>query len=107
MLAHAVVDVGNDALGIDGDQAVDGGLDEAPVVGLRLAEPLFQFFLLGDVTGRGEHALEPALGVPEGGGVIGDHRHAPGLGERRQLVVGDLALPQHQLDAFFGPLRDR
>ena len=103
-LAHAGIDVGDEPRGIHGDQAVDGGLDQTAVVGFRLPEPLLQLLLLRDVPGRGEHALQPPLGVAEGGGVVGDDGHMAGPGEGRELVVGDLALAQHLLDAFLGPL---
>ncbi len=62
-------------------------------------------FALGDVARGGEHALQPAIPVVEGGRVVGHDCFLPVPGARRQLVVGDVLFVQHQLDGRFGPLR--
>jgi hypothetical protein len=60
---------------------------------------------LGDVARGGEHALQLAVAVVEGGRVVGDHGLLAVAGARGQLVVGDLLLAQHPLDAGLGALR--
>ncbi len=70
---------------------------------------LLQFGLdpltLRDVARRREDALQRTVPVVKGGRVIGHHRLLPIAGARRQLVVGDLLFPQHELDPRLGPLR--
>jgi hypothetical protein len=102
---HLLVDVGDGALRIDRDQAVDRGLDQPAVVAFRFAELLLELLLLGDVARRGEHALQLAAGIPERRGVVRDHRHPARPRQRRQLVVGDAAFAQHLLDALVGARR--
>ena len=82
-MAHAGINVADDAVGRHRDQAVDRRFDQAPVVGLRVAQLAFQRFLFGDVARRGEHALQPVLAVMEGRGVVRHHRLAPVLGPGR------------------------
>ncbi len=103
-LAHLVVDVTDEALGVDGHEAVDRALDEAPQVGLLFAQLLLELLVLGHVAGGCEHALEPAVLVVEGGGVVGNERGPPVLGPRHQLVVGDLPLLEGEADALLGAL---
>ena len=62
---------------------------------------------LRDVARGGEDALQRAVPVVEGGRVVGHLRLLAVEGARRQLVVGDLLLAQHELDRRFGPLRFR
>ena len=104
-LAHAGVDVADDAIGRHRDQAVDRRFDQAAVVRLRIAQRAFERLLLGDVARGGEHALQPALAVVERRGVVRHHRLAPVFRLGGQFIVGDLAFAQHQFDAFFGARR--
>ena len=104
-LAHPVVHVGDDALRVHVDEPVHRRFDQAAQVVLLLAHLLFQFLLLGDIAGRGEHALQLAVAIVEGRGVVGDHRLASRFAARGELVVGHLAFAQDLFDAFFGPPR--
>ena len=70
-----------------------------------LLQRLLEALALGHVARRGEHALQPAVAVVEGGRVVGHHRLLAVPGARGELVVGDLAFGQHALDARLGPLR--
>ena len=81
--AHLLVDVGDGAGRVDGDQAVNRGLDQPTVVGLGLAQLLFELLLLGDVAGGGEDALQLPGGVAEGGGIVRHYGHAACFGEAR------------------------
>ena len=60
---------------------------------------------LGDVARGGEHALQLPVAVVEGGRVVGHHGCLAVPGASGELVVGELLLAQHQLDARLGPLR--
>ncbi len=70
---------------------------------------LFQLHLhplaLGHIARRGEDALQLAVPVVKGGGVVGDHGLLAVAGPRRQLIVGDRFFAEHALDARFGPFR--
>ena len=75
--AHLLVHIRDEPFRVHRDEAVHRGLDQPAQVGLLLAELLLELLLLGDVARGGEHALELARSIAEGGGVVGDHRHPP------------------------------
>ena len=50
---------------------------------------------------RGEHALQLPVAVVKGAGVVGHHRFLAVPGPGGELVIGELAFAQHQLDAGF------
>ncbi len=104
---HLLVQVGDQALRIDGDQAVDARLDEPAEVVLLLAQLFLQLLLLGDVARGREHALELAVAVEECRGVVADERLAACLGAGGELIVGDPAFAQHQADALVSSFRLR
>src|SRR5208283_3375974 len=64
-----------------------------------LLERLVETLALADVARGGEYALELPVAVVEGGGVEGYHGRLAVPGASGQLVVGDLLLAQHLLDA--------
>jgi hypothetical protein len=68
-----------------------------------LLERLLEAFQLGDVAGRGEHALEASVAVVEGGRVVGDHGEGAVARAGGELVVGDGAFAEHAVDAALGP----
>ena len=90
--AHGLVDVGDVQVRIDRDEAVQGGLDEAPVIGPLFRELGLQAGLLGDVAGAGEDAVDVAGGIFEDRGVEGDHQSLSVPGGQGEDVVGDHAL---------------
>ena len=63
--------------------------------GLGLLQLCLDPLALGDVARRGEHALQRAVAVVEGGRVVGHHGLLAVAGARGQLVVGDLLFAQH------------
>ena len=104
--AQALVDVGDDQIPSDGDQAVQGRLDQPPVVRLALAERPLRLLALGDVAGGGEHATHgPGGGVGVGGGVERDQQFSPVPGPQGQVVVGDRTLVEREMDTISGTLR--
>jgi hypothetical protein len=77
------------------------GLHPAGVLELDVLflQRLVDALAVGDVAGSSEHALQLAVAVVEGGGVVGDHRLLAVERAHRQLVVADLVLGQHALIA--------
>jgi hypothetical protein len=70
-----------------------------------LLKHLLDMPALGDVAGRGEHALQRAIAVVERRRVVGHDRHLAVARARGELVIGDLFFPQHSLDPGSGALR--
>ena len=66
---------------------------------------LLEALALGDVAGGREDALQLALAVVEDRGVVGHDGLGPSLAAGGELVVGHLALAQHQPDAVLGAVR--
>ena len=58
-----------------------------------------------DVAGDGAHAPQFPVTVVEGSRVVGHHGFLAVPGVRGELVVGDFAFAQHQLDGRLGSLR--
>ena len=80
------------------------GLHPARVLELDvlLLQRLLEALQLRHVARRGEHALQPAVAIVEGGRVVGDDGQRAVPRARGELVVGDLALAQHAVDARLG-----
>ena len=57
----------------------------------------------GHVAGGSEHALQLAIAIEKGRGIVGHHRLLAIAGARRQLIVGDRFFAQYPLDASLGP----
>ena len=70
-----------------------------------LLQRLLVTLALRDVAGGGEDPLQLPVAVVEGGRVVGHQGLLAVPGACGELVVGDLALAQHQLDAGLGALR--
>ena len=98
LVAHVGQEVGLDQVGLFGH---DPGVFKLHVLFLQ---HLVQTFALGDVAGGGEHPLQLSVAVVEGGGVVGDHGLLAVPGAYGEFVVGELPLPQNQLDGRLGPL---
>ena len=58
-----VVDVGDEALRVHRDQALDRGFNQAAQVGLLLAKLLFEPNTVGDVARGGKYSLRLAFGI--------------------------------------------
>ena len=84
-----------------GEEAVLG-LVGALQLDVGLLQPVLEALPFRDVARSGEHALQLARLVGEGGGVVAHHRllAVPAAGSK--LVVRHLAFPQHQADAVLG-----
>ena len=67
-----------------------------------LLQCLLETLQLGHVPRRGEHALKLAVAIVERRRVVGDDRQLAVPRARGELVVGDLALGQHAVDAGLG-----
>ena len=79
-------------------------LHPARVLELRvlLLERLLEPLELRHVARRGEHPLQPAVAIVEGGRVVRDHGELAVPRARRELVVGHLSLGQHAVDPRLG-----
>lgn len=63
-----------------------------------------QAFALGDVARSGEYALQLPVAIIEGGRIERHHRFLAVSGARGELVISDLLVAEHQLDARLGPV---
>ncbi len=104
-LADSIVHIGDDVLRIDGDQSVNRRFNQAPEIGLLLAQLLFEFLLFGDVARRGEDALQLSFAVIKGRRIVRDYCLTAILAPRRQLVVRHSPFAQHELDALICAFR--
>ena len=74
-------------------------------LGSVLLQHLVPAFALSHIARGGEHAQQFAIAIVEVGGVVGHDGLPAVLGQGGQLVIGDLALDEHQLDGLAGPVR--
>ena len=68
-------------------------------------QSLLKAFAFRDITRSRKHALQGAVTVVEGGGVVGHHRFLAIPRTGREFVISDFLVTQHQLDARLGPRR--
>ena len=93
--ADLLVYVGNAPRGINRDEPIDGGFDQAAIVRLGFAQLLLQLFLLRDVAGGRENALQLAARVAKRRCVIGDDGGASVFGLGGQFIVRNPPLAEH------------
>src|SRR5579864_1829495 len=90
--AHLVVDVRDEAVGIDRYEAVSRRFDQSSEIGLLFPQLLLELALRSDCASSREHALEAVVAIEERACVVADYCLPPLLGASGQLVVSDLAL---------------